>query len=371
VKKNEILLSVKIILLALGGILLAVFVRGGLPRQSLPYRDLMIRAETLMRECCALVLTEREALGLGLDPIADPGGTGLIGLDYSEITTSTGSLEAKRTVAQAPFAALLVRLYHEAGLKPGDDLVLLASGSFPGAVIAALCAAEVMDLRVSAVFSLGASNWGANIPEFTLLEMYALLGDRFPRVQAAFSLGGARDAGGDMSEEGRDYLLAKLKNSGEAFIHAPDLNQAVQQRLVRFFPERAEDSGTADDTGGFFPRAAVNIGGADANIGNTLEALQLVPGLNTQNVFSSAAAGTDIGAAGLLLRRGLPLIHLLNIRTLALQYGLPYDPVTPAGEAKVLSTLYRIPSSPLHRRVEIFLFLGYTGFCLFVLRKKK
>lgn len=61
----------------------------------------------------------REELGLPLSP-GDFHKTGLIGEEYTDITTTLGSIEAKRTAADPDMAALLVRMFSEAGLRSGD-----------------------------------------------------------------------------------------------------------------------------------------------------------------------------------------------------------------------------------------------------------
>lgn len=44
----------------------------------------------------------------------------MIGEEYTDITTTLGSIEAKRTAADPDMAALLVRMFSEAGLRSGD-----------------------------------------------------------------------------------------------------------------------------------------------------------------------------------------------------------------------------------------------------------
>lgn len=46
----------------------------------------------------------------------------MIGDEYTPITTSLGSEEAKRTTANPDMAALLVQMLTEAGVKSGDTI---------------------------------------------------------------------------------------------------------------------------------------------------------------------------------------------------------------------------------------------------------
>ncbi|HNR64992.1 MAG TPA: poly-gamma-glutamate system protein, partial [Atribacterota bacterium] len=69
----------------------------------------------------------------------------------------------------------------------------------------------------------------------------------------------------------------------------------------------------------------VNIGGASANFGDTVNSINFPNGL--------VQGGLEIPSAperGLIfefLRDGIPVIHLLNIRDLALKNDIPIDPI--------------------------------------------
>jgi hypothetical protein len=70
--------------------------------------------------------------------------------------------------------------------------------------------------------------------------------------------------------------------------------------------------------------AFVNIGGADANLGSSPLVLKVDPGLNTELALPALELR---GVLFEMAARGVPVIHLLNIRGLALRYGLPWDAV--------------------------------------------
>jgi len=82
-----------------------------------------------------------------------------------------GNLEAKRTSTNPAFAALLVKYFKEANLKKGDVIAIGASGSFPTLIVAVLSAARVLELEPLIIYSVGSSEYGANLPEFTFVEM--------------------------------------------------------------------------------------------------------------------------------------------------------------------------------------------------------
>jgi poly-gamma-glutamate system protein len=269
----------------------------------------MARAIEALRDC-------REALGIPIDVRADPNRTGLIGVEDSIITTSLGQIEAKRTSTNPNFAGVLVRLFREAGVRRGDTVAVGASSSFPGLILAALAAAEAMDLRPLLISSLGASNWGANIPGWTWLEISDCLGKAglIDVRPLAFSVGGEGDEGLDMSAEGREFLRSKAVRSEVPLILEADLAGDVRRRMEIF--ERA--------AAGAPIKAFVNVGGSWVNMGTDAGVLALTPGLNATMAIPPA---NRRGLIQEMASRGIPVIHLLFVKGLAERFGLPWDPV--------------------------------------------
>src|ERR1019366_10794985 len=60
-------------------------------------------------------------------------------------------------------------------LKPGAPVLIVLSGSFVGGDIGAVIAAEALGLKPLTIASFGASQYGANNPEFNLVDMLSLL----------------------------------------------------------------------------------------------------------------------------------------------------------------------------------------------------
>lgn len=279
-----------------------------LRRQMVDAARLMAKAEAALRDC-------RSARGIPADLSADPNGTGLIGFETSPVTTSLGNPAAKRTTANPDFAALLVSLLEEAGVRRGDAVAVGASGSFPALILATQSAAEVMGVEPLVICSLGASEWGANIPGFDWLDMADCLRRAgLPGGQPmALAIGGQDDVGRDLSPAGRDLLRARIAGSGLRSIEAPGLKEDVEERLAIYAAEAA----------GRPVKAFVNIGGSSANIGTNTEVLRLRPGL-LRRPSSPPAEGR--GVLQEMAARGVPVIHLLNIRGLCERYDLPWDP---------------------------------------------
>jgi poly-gamma-glutamate system protein len=287
-----------------------------LPLPAPAARAEMLEASRLMARATRAVGECRDAKGIRLDPEADPNGTGLIGLERSPITTSLGSLEAKRTAANPNFAGLVAALLRAAGVRAGDAVAVGASSSFPAFIIAALSAAEAMDVEPIVISSLGSSEWGANIPEFNWADMEDCLraAGVFDARPVGRAVGGDADVGRDMEPSGRDLLGSRLRAAGEVpLIEEPDLERNVARRMELY---RA-------GAGSRPIKAFINIGGSWANIGTNAEMLKLRPGMAT-DVFVPAPA--ERGVLQAMAAAGVPVIHLLNVRGLCERYGLPWDP---------------------------------------------
>ena len=286
-----------------------------LPFPEAALRTEMTAASRLMAAAGAAIKDCRETLGVKVDRAIDPNGTGLIGLERSVITTSLGSLEAKRTTTNPNFAGLVVSLLHEAGARRGDAVAVGASSSFPALIVATLSAAKVMGLEPLVISSLGASEFGANIPAFNWIDMENCLRaagvlDFRPIARA---VGGDKDVGRDMSPKGRALLESRIRESGVPFLEESDLERNVEFRMKLY----REGAGTRPI------KTFVNIGGSWANMGTNAEVLKLRPGLASV-VFVPPPA--ERGVLQAMAAEKIPVIHLLNIKGLCERYGLPWDP---------------------------------------------
>ena len=104
--------------------------------------------------------------------VGDVSCTGLIGLSMSEITTDSGNLYSKRSSVNPNMAAIFVAWLSELNLKKGDVIALQETGSYPALDIAMLSAIKILELKPLIIFSVGASQFGANRPNFTWLDIY-------------------------------------------------------------------------------------------------------------------------------------------------------------------------------------------------------
>jgi poly-gamma-glutamate system protein len=268
-------------------------------------------AARTMARAMETLAAEATARGAAPDPATDPNRTGLIGLPWSPLTTTLGSLPAKRTGAQPAAAALMVRLLLEAGVRPGDRVGVDTSGSFPGFAIATLAAVQALGAEAVTVASVGASTYGANRPDFTLPDMLQILARAgiLRRGPAAVSPGGSSDAGRDMEAGPLEAALARAQAGGSALLRPVDLPSDVAAKravLGRI-------------------RVLVSVGGNWASAGPG-EGLLGRTGLLRPADFGPGGPG-GTGLIQTALREGLPVLRILDIQDLCARTGLPFDPI--------------------------------------------
>lgn len=283
-------------------------------RVRLPYADEMEEASRLHVRAVSAVREERLARGYALAE-EDVLKLGLIGSEYSAITTSLGSLEAKRTSQLPDMAALFVRLLREAGVKKGDTVGACFSGSFPGADLALLCAADVMGLKVICSAAVGASTYGANLPGYVLPEMIRTCVDAglLSAGPQMVSLGGDSDEGRNMfgvlmgETEEIEAMQERLAEEGFTLLHFGTFEENVRYRM--------EQMGEI--------AAFVNVGGNVLGIGNGDAALAFGQGLLKP---AHPPLNAKSGLIERYLVRDVPVIHILNLKQLCAETGVPFDP---------------------------------------------
>jgi len=275
-------------------------------------------AAALMARSLASIKALRLSKGLPLDRTLDPNETGIIGEEFTPLTTSLGEVEAKRTSANPAFAAVVAAYFERAGLRPGDTVAIGGSGSFPAFVLASLCAARALDLRPVLIYSVGASMYGANIPGFTFVDMLARLraDGLLPYSMTAVAPGGEHDTGrGVLFDEDGTSLVDEARRSRLPLVEGPTLADRIRRRLQIY------DTAAA----GRPIRCFVNVGGATANYGDTPASLEVPNGL-----LLKVPLLPESPSRGLLFEfaaRGVPVVHLLYVKGLARENGLPFDPV--------------------------------------------
>ena len=240
---------------------------------------------------------------------------GLVGAELTPLVTTLGSLEAKRLSTSPRWAGELVRRLHRAGVREGSVVAASFSGSFPGLDLAVVSACAELDARLVAVSSVTASTWGATEPGFTWPEMEARLvaAGVVPRASVAVSVGGDGDAGGDLPPEARALArriaVASASALGAELLAPSSLEESIDRRLDLY----------AWHAGGRPVALYVNCGGNEASLGRSTSFLRLRNGFLRGMPFD---LGAERGVMARFAERGVPVLHLLNVRDLALRWGV-------------------------------------------------
>jgi len=302
-------------------------------RQTVKARgyDEMLAAAQKTEQLYLVLKEKREQLGIPINTEDDINRTGLIGEPYSEITTTLGALEAKRSSVNPNAAALVVSYFIKLGLKPGDTVAVNLSSSFPALNLAVLAALDTCGLKGIVINSIGASTYGANRPDFTYLDMEHLLTEEglLENHTTWFSPGGAGDSGREFPQEVLTEIETRLTAYG--FRELPKtagLQEDVRQRISLY-------------EAGAPVSCLINVGGNLAAFGENSSLSAASGGLLT------SAPPTEQGT-GLIphyLKAGVPVIHLLNLKALFSENGLPIDPVPvpEAGEGGLYSSRRTAP----------------------------
>jgi poly-gamma-glutamate system protein len=273
-----------------------------------------LEASTLAMKACKFLKEQRLDKGVFIDAVNDPNRTALIGQDITPITTDRGYIEAKLTSLNPNFAAVVVDMLKEADIKQNDVVAVSFTGSFPGLNIAVHSALQALKIKPIIITSVGASNWGANDPYFTWLDMERSLYDAklFKYKSVAASTGGGLDRGRGLSPEGRELIHTAVERSKIEFINEEYLENSIEKRLNIYKKHSKKPI-----------KLYINVGGGIASIGST-ENYQFIP-----SGFSPPLRIMNFPIKGVLVRMSeddIPFIHLLNITQLAKKYGLPVSP---------------------------------------------
>lgn len=269
--------------------------------------DVKLRACSLMAQWEQEILQRKQQLGI---PMAEEDWfhSGLIGEDYTELTTTYGALEAKRTTTDPMMAALAVQLLTEAGMHPGSRIGAGFSGSFPGLNLAVLAACEAMGIEIVYIPSVGASTYGANQPGMTFPDMVRCLLEAglLKTRPALVTPGGQDDVGYDMNPDLLAETLERASAADFPVLQEPDYASNLAARMAAY--------GDID--------CFVGVGGNLTTVG---------PGEKTvpYGVIPASELTAESQEDGLLQiynASGLPAVHLLNVRKLVTDYGLEYDP---------------------------------------------
>jgi len=315
-----------------------------------PHFDEKLEAANRMRRGMEVLRLHRVRNVAGVDRELDAADTGIIGQASSSTTTTTGSLAAKRTSANPNWAAVVVDLLLDAGVRRGDLVAVGMSGSFPALNLGALSAAEVLGLEAVSISGVGASSFGANFVSFSWLDMERVLIDAevISRGSVAASLGGTQDRALGISREGRRRLRAAIDRNRVPFIETQEPSASIERRMEIY----------GEHAGGRRFAAYVNVGGSLVSIGPKSVKRLYRPGLNLRP--DPRGVGVD-SVMMRFLRDGVPVINLSKVVALAERYGMPIEPteLPPVGSGLVFEK--RGHSRPLVAGLLLFLIFALYG----------
>jgi poly-gamma-glutamate system protein len=325
---------------------------------KLKWYDQKIEASKLAGEAAEYLKEFRMQKSVFVDVVNDPNETALIGQDITPITTDRGFIEAKLTSTNPNFAAVVVDMLKEAELEKDDVVAIAFTGSFPGLNIAVHSAVQTLKLKPIIITSVGASNWGANDPYYTWLDMEKILFKVgiFKNKSVAASIGGGVDRGRGLSPDGRQLIIDAINRNKVEFINEEHLESSVQKRIEIFNEQRKKEK----------IKAFINVGGGISSIGS-VENYKFIPsGLSISLPMKNyPVRGVMIDMA----EKNIPIIHLLNVNQLAQKYGLPVNP-TPLprpGEGEIF----------IQKRYSVLLTSGVTFFLIiaisfvFIMERKR
>lgn len=310
--KSTIVLSMLFVL----SLLAIIAVENSKVDEKQEWYDEKLEAARLSKQAAEYLKNYRLENGVFVDDVNDPNQTALIGQEYTLISTDRGDIESKLSSTNPNFAAVVVQLLKDAGLKEKDKVAVAFTGSFPGINISVMAALETLKLKPIIITSVGSSNYGANDPFFTWLDMENMLfkANIYNNRSVAASIGGGNDIGRGLSPEGRELIMDAIKRNDVEFINEKHLENSIDKRLEIY----------EKHTGGKPIKAYINVGGGIASLGNTING-NLIPAGLTEYLpvknFPVHGVIIDMG------KRGIPIIHLLNIDQLLDKFGLPRSPV--------------------------------------------
>ncbi len=292
----------------------AVAERSVTPVHAEAYR-IKLDAMRVMQRAEHAVLEAKRARGISIDAKNDPVPTGLIGPQFTLITTDRGAQSAKSLATHSSFAAAAAQMMLQGGVRRGDLVAVGVTGSLPGLNVAVFSACRAVGAEPVVITSAGASMFGATDPEMTWLDMESaivargLWPDGFRSIAA--SLGGGGDAGRGLSPTGRQLLRDAIDRNHVRFLDPPTVFEAVRERVALY------DSVAA--ARGRPIRMYVNVGGGVASLGGAqngrLIPAGLSPRLTTRNY-------PNRGVINVLGERRIPVIHLLQVEKLAREFEI-------------------------------------------------
>jgi len=306
------------------------------------YAEKMLAARKA-QDALDVIRDASERRGIHLRAKTDPSASRLIGDVLSPITSGSGSLVSKQTSVNPNFAAVLVQWAKDLRIKSGDLVAVGVSGSFPSMNIAVYSALHELGIEPIIISSTAASQWGANDPNFTWLDMEAVLRKHgvFPYKSVAASLGGVGDDAIGLTKRGRRMLeraierneiplLADIESKARKAAPVDEKVGIITTSLALVDQDRVrERMRVYYKVAGDRPiKAYINVGGGTVSVGTKVGKRKFMPGINVRPPKGMKEMPPSV--LGAFLELGVPGIHVTQIIDLAEEYGLEIAPrITP------------------------------------------
>lgn len=286
--------------------------------------DLKIESALLTKRAFKVIKQQRLKLGIKINKKYDPADTGLIGRKDTIITSDQGVLRSKQISVNPNLSALILQWLIDLGLKSGDYVAVGMTGSFPAMDVSTLAAMQVLKLKPLVIVSGAASQWGANIPDYSWLDMLNVLNQHkiFNIKPIAASIGGNKDLGANLPPEGVKLIEQTIKRYDIPLIKEPLVSQSINKRMA-LYQMAAENNHI---------KAYINIGGGIASIGKHFARSKLSneqkdvilhnhlkTGVNLQLPITLA---NSTSVAVRFLKRGHPVINIKDVNRIARDYNL-------------------------------------------------
>ncbi|MCK4547468.1 MAG: poly-gamma-glutamate system protein, partial [Candidatus Eisenbacteria sp.] len=202
------------------------------------------------------------------------------------------------------------------------------------------------------ITSVSASGYGATDPDFTWLDMEALLLAEgvFSTRSVAASPGGENDMGRGLPPRGREKIWEAIERNGVRAIRTGSLEESIAQRMGIYH----------DQSGGQRIKTYINVGGGIASLGSAENKPFLNSGLLMDlPLMNFPRKGTMMRMAD----SGIPVVHLSRVQSIAREHGLAIEPVEmpEVGLGDVfLKIAYRVD-------LAVVLLIVYLGICCLAL----
>jgi poly-gamma-glutamate system protein len=274
------------------------------------YYEEKIKAGQIFQEAMKKTRQERQRIGLPIDEINDPNGTGIIGEQYTPITFQRNDVSANLTSTNPNFSAIFIEYFKKLKVKSGDMVAVGVDGTFPAVNLSLYSVLREMGIKPIIITTVSSAMWGANEPTFTWLDIehFNYREGIFPFKSIAATYGGEDDLGRGFSPEARVLLDNAMKRNDIPVIGSDSLSMIIKQRIDLYFSQGKI-------------KAFVNIGKSVANIGenHTIPITGLIRE-RPKNINENSVIGQ-------MLDKKIPVINIIDVNKIATRYGLPIAPM--------------------------------------------